>query len=128
MSVTYRIDRTKRIIFTKCDGNVIPYEVSEHFQELERDPECPDRLNVLLDLSEMTSIPASEQLRVVSDQIGRIRGKVRFEYCAVVAVTDVLYGMSRMFQVFAEKWFREILVFSSRDEAEAWLGRRPGRS
>jgi hypothetical protein len=100
-------------------------EVLDHFRALERDSECLNRLNVLLDMSEVTSVPESEQLRDVSDQIGRIREKVQFEYCAIVALTDVLYGMARMFAVFAEEWFGEISVFRALDEAEVWLSLRP---
>lgn len=124
MPITYRIDRAKRIICTSCFGNVTLDEVFDHFRALDQDPECPDRLNVLLDLGRETSIPKSEQLRAVSDTIGRLREKVRFEDCAVIAVTDVLYGMARVFAVFAEPWFHEILVFRASDAAEAWLNSR----
>ena len=31
-----------------------------------RDPECPERLDVLLDLNEITSLPTSSQLSAVS--------------------------------------------------------------
>ena len=124
MPVTYHFDRAKRRICTRCVGNVTPSEVGDHFRALEKDPECPDRLNVLLDLGEVTSMPESYQLRTVSAQIGRIYDKVQFENCAVVAVSDSLYGMARMFAVFAGKWFEEILVFRARDEAEEWLTSR----
>ena len=126
MPITYQIDRTRRLIRTKCAGNVTLNEVIGHFRTLERDPECPDRLNVLLDLSEMTSLPESEEMRAASYQVASVRKTVQFESCAVVAVSDALFGMSRMFAVFAESWFREILVFRARDEAEAWLAGQEG--
>ena len=37
-------------------------EVIDHFQQLAHDPNCPDRLDVLLDLSEETTIPQSREL------------------------------------------------------------------
>lgn len=128
MPVTYRIDKTKKIIYTTCVGDVTPDEVFDHFRVLVQDPDCPDRLNVMLDLSESASVPESHQLREVVDQIESIRHKVRFGVCAIVASRDVLFGMSRMFQVFAEKWFREIRVCRARDEAEAWLVSRSSLS
>ncbi len=125
MPVTYHIDKTRGLIYTDCVGNVTPDEVFEHFRVLERDPECPARLDVLLDLNACTSVPDRHQLRGVSGQIGRIRDKVRFEDCAIVAGSDVLFGMSRMFEVFASAWFREVRVCRARDEAESWLSSRP---
>lgn len=125
MPVTYQIDAATAIIRTKCSGDVTLDEVIGHFHELERDPHRGDRLDVMLDLSEQTSIPQSGDLRVVTREIGNIRASVQFGACAIVACTDVLFGMIRMFQVFTEDLFREVCVFRSVPEAEEWLaGRR----
>jgi hypothetical protein len=121
MSITYQIDKTNRIIRTRCSGPVTLEEVIDHFHQLERDPDCPDRLDVLLDLSEETSVPEKEDLRDVAREIGRIRWKVQFGACAIVARSDVLFGMLRMFEVFAEQYFYDSSVFRTVSEAEAWL-------
>jgi hypothetical protein len=121
MPVTYQIDKTNRIIRTKCTGPVTIEEVVEHFHVLGQDPDCPDSVDVLLDLSEQTSIPNKENLRDVTSEIKRVQGRVRFGVCAIVAYTDVLYGMLRMFEVFAEQYFRKSYVFRSPSDAEAWL-------
>jgi hypothetical protein len=121
MPVKYQIDKTNRIIRTRCTGPVTIEEVVVHFRLLERDPDCPDRVDVLLDLSEQTSIPKKENLQEVTGQIRRIRGRVQFGTCAIVACTDVLFGMLRMFEVFAEQYFRKLRVFRTASEAEAWL-------
>ena len=121
MGVTYEIDKANRIIRTSCRGAVTLEEVIDHFRELERDPDCPDRLDVLLDLSEQTSVPTRYNLEDVTSEIRRIRSKIQFGACAIVANTDVLFGMLRMFEVFTERYFRASRVFRARDEAEAWL-------
>jgi hypothetical protein len=121
MPVEYQIDKVNRIIRTRCTGPVTIEEVVEHFHVLERDPDCPDFVNVLLDLSKQTSIPKKENLQAVTGEIKRIRGRVQFGSCAIVACTDALYGMLRMFEVFAEQLFRELYVFRTVREAEAWL-------
>src|SRR5215468_1712388 len=129
MPVTYRIDTTDRIIRTRCVGEVTIEEVIEHFRELERDPEGVGLLDVLLDLTEQTSIPKREYLHQITHEIWRIREKVRFGICAVAAGTDALFGMLRMFEVFAEKQFHEIRVFRTTGEAAAWLAaHRPATS
>jgi hypothetical protein len=121
MPVTYQIDQANKLIRTRCVGPVTIEEVIDHFCKLEEDPGCPDRLNVLLDLSEETSVPTMGNLEDVTRQISRIRGGVQFDACAIVACQDALYGMLRMFEVFAEQYFRESYVFRTGPEAEAWL-------
>jgi hypothetical protein len=124
MPVTYRIDNTRGIIYTRCAGNATFAEVLDHFKVLVRDPGCPARLDVLLDLTETASIPETHQLRAVSDQIGILHQKVSFGACVIVASREVLYGMSRMFEAIAGKWFQEIQVCRTLEEAETWLDSR----
>ena len=121
MPVTYQIDKTKRIIHTRCIGPVTIKDVIDHFRVLGRDPNCPDHVDVLLDLSEQTSIPTNENLRDVTREIGRIQNNVQFGACAIVACSDALFGMLRMLEVFTEEYFRESHVFRTTSEAEAWL-------
>jgi hypothetical protein len=125
MPVQYRIDNTEGMIRTKCFGEVTLEEVLGHFQELKNDPACPSRLDVLLDLSECLSAADSAQLRTVSHAIASIRERVQFDACAIVAPSDFLFGIGRMFEVFAEERFRVTHVFRSCAEAEGWLSSQP---
>ena len=124
MPVTYRIDPDAKLIRTRCMGEVTFTEVADHFRELERDPACGEDFDVVLDLSEVSSIPTPGQLRAVTIEIERLQPKIPFRACAVVANTDVLFGMSRMFEAFAEERFRAIRVFRTVEEAEGWLASR----
>ncbi len=124
MPVTYQIDRPDAIIRTKCSGDVTVEEVIGHFRELAGDPDCPDRPDVLLDLSEQTTIPKSDELRAVAREIGKVRWRARFGACAIIACQDALFGMIRMFEVFTEDLFGETGVFRSLPDAEAWLSER----
>jgi len=119
--VTYTIDTKEKIIRTRCIGMLTLDEVVEHFRELDRDPECTDRLDVLLDVSEVNSLPNASQIRAASLEVKKIQKKVRFDACAIVAVTDALFGMLRMFEVMTQDYFRVISVFRATTEAEAWL-------
>ena len=121
MPVTYQIDKVNKIIRTKCTESVSLEEVIEHFRVLKQDPDCPDRLDVLLDLSEQTSIPTRIEMKEVSREMCKIQDTVQFGGFAIVACADALYGMIRMLQVFAEQCFRESHVFRELSEAEAWL-------
>jgi hypothetical protein len=121
MPVTYTIDAKTRMVRTACVGNVTFAEVLEHFREFEKDPNSAGRVDVFLDLSEITSLPAGFQITAVADQLRKIQERVRFNACAVVAQRDALFGMMRMFQVMAEPYFRTIGVFRNYLEAETWL-------
>jgi hypothetical protein len=125
MPVTYRIDADQGIIRTKCSGNVTMEEVIDHFRALQLDPACPDHLKVLLDLGETNSLPDGAQIAVVSDEVRKVRKKIRFEECAIVATRDALFGMMRMFEVAAQEYFRAVRVFRATTAAEEWLGLKP---
>src|SRR5271166_4661259 len=105
MPVTYTIDTQERVIRTQCIGKATLAEVVDHFRALERDPDCVGSLDVLLDLSEMKSLPNVTQIQAVPYEVARIREKVRFGACGIVATTDPLFGMLRMFEVLAERFF-----------------------
>ena len=121
MPVTYTVDSKGKLIRTRCVGMVTMAEVAGHFQELERDPACAERLDVLLDLSETNSLPDARQIQSISYELKKIQKNVRFGACAIVTVRDALFGMLRMFEVMAQDSFRATRVFRAVNEAEAWL-------
>lgn len=119
--ITYRIDANERLIHTKCVGLVKLEEVIHHFRELERDPVCPDHLDVFLDLCELSSLPESGELGTMINAIALIRDKVEFGVCAIVASRDALVDMLMAFEELAQQYFREMRVFRVAAEAEKWL-------
>ena len=123
MPVTYMIDTDKRLIHTICSGTVTLPEVVGHFRMLRDDPVCTGHLDVLLDVRDITSAPESSQLRVVTREVAAVRKKVEFGMCAIIASRDIVFGMMRVFAVFAEPFFRAIRVFREVGEAKAWLDR-----
>ena len=123
MPVIYSIDYEKKIIRTTCTEPIDEYEVTRHFEELENDNTCPEKLDVLLDLSKIKSIPEAFQLRTISNKIINFT-KIQFRNCAIVTSSNVMYGMFRMFAVFVEKRFQVIEVFRNYSEAEFWLMQR----
>ena len=122
MPVTYRIDSTRRLIHTTCSGPVTLQDVLEHFAVLMQDPNRSHGLDVLLDLTPITSVPTSDELRIVTSEIAHIRPAIEFGRCAVAASQEAMYGMSRMFEVYAEGYFTEVQAFRTVEEAAGWLG------
>jgi hypothetical protein len=119
--ITYQIAADKRTIRAEAVGQVTLQEVFEHFRILEQDPQCPERTDVFLDLSQVDSLPETPQISTVIGELMRIRAKVRFDACAILASGDALFGMMRVFEVLAEECFRVTRTFRIATEAEAWL-------
>lgn len=93
------------------------------------DPSCPARFDFLVDVSRSTSLETRtpEDVRRLAEALQphatRIGGK-----CAVIAVRDVHYGLSRMGAAFSAEVGVEAQVFRDERTALAWLGvdPRPG--
>ena len=124
MPVSYEFDPDFGFVWTRCAGATTLDEVRAHFAGLEVDPKTPARLNVLLDLSTMSSLPESNQLQAIVDELRRLRARIAWGACAIVAVNDALFGMSRMFEVFAEQQFKRTRVFRDLSMARNWLIQR----
>src|SRR6185503_21355386 len=108
MPVTYTLAPARKRILTRCFGNATFDEVLGHFDTLANDPSCPDRLDVLLDMTELTSIPETDQLWAITKKIEDVLFRVRFDRCAIVADRDVVFGMTRMFEAIAEGHFSAV--------------------
>ncbi len=120
MPITYRIEKERGLIVTTCSGQVTLPQVMAHFDALQRDPDCPRRLDVLLDLAGVTSLPESPQIRAAADRVGLVQDVV-FGACGIVTTRESLFGMARMFEVLARGHFVAIRTFRQRAEAEEWL-------
>jgi hypothetical protein len=95
--VTYKIDADKRTVRTKCFGRVTLHEVVNHFRTLQQDSDCPDRLDVFLDLREVDSLPETVELSKVVIEMKTIMSKVRFGACAILANRDAVFGDDESF-------------------------------
>lgn len=121
MPISYQIDRTAALIRTRCYGYVTLHEVLGHFRDLRQESALPKRLDVFLDMHEVTSRPTAEEIRIASKEPGALQGTVTFGCCAIVVDRDALFGMARMWGILAEGSFVSVNVFRSTTEAEAWL-------
>src|SRR5580765_4261323 len=120
MPVTYMIDVPMALIVTRCFGRVTLAEVQEHFQELARDWPPVDRLNVLLDVTDQTSLPTLRDLEEAATELDEQIGPRRFGRCAVVTEQD-LHESMQMFEVLVGRLFDAIEIFRTPSAALVWL-------
>src|SRR5262249_36272220 len=117
----YHIDVGRGVVRIRCSGSIAFSEVRELFQRVGQTPQLSGHVSALVDLSETTSLPQTSQLKDLVEMIRSIQEQVDFDVCAIIATRDALFGMSRMFAVFAEPYFHNIAVFRDAVEAEGWL-------
>ena len=120
MPVTYTIDIPRALIVTRCFGQVTLAEVKEHFQELARVWPPVDRLDVLLDLTDQTSLPSLKDLEAVATELDEQIGPWQFGRCAVVTNQE-LHASMQMFEVLVGRLFDAIEIFRTPLAAFVWL-------
>jgi len=120
MPITYTIDRERGRIRTICAGGVQLQEVIGHFDALQRDPDVPRRLDVLLDMTRVTSFPERPQVRAAADRVALVDDIV-FGKCAILADREAMVEVAGMFETFARGHFASIRTFRQRRAAEEWL-------
>lgn len=123
--ISYTIDVPMAMIVTRCIGHVTLAEVQDHFKELANAWPPVERLDVLLDLTEQTSLPALKDLEEVARTIGAQIGPRQFGRCAVVTEQPFLSGSMQMWEVLVGRFFDRIEFFQTQAGALLWLQPKP---
>lgn len=121
MPVTYSLDLPAGVVRTRCREFVTLPEVLGHFEALAADPDRPPRLDVLLDLRAVTSLPSSDKLRAAGEKMRVLRPSLEFGVCAIVVDSDPQHATAMLFQVAAARSFTASRIFRDLYEAERWL-------
>jgi hypothetical protein len=121
MPVTYAIQG--KFIKMELVGQYQPDDVIKTFEKAMSDPKCPNPAALLVDVrrSETLASAPVPEIRRVAEYIGpfsaRVGGRV-----AVVASSDIHFGLSRLGSVYSEGVGVEAQVFRDVESAAAWLG------
>jgi hypothetical protein len=115
----YEIDKERRLVTSTASGVITLDEIWAHQEKLVKDPDYDPGFAQLLDIAQVT------KLELNGDDVRTIAGSKIFassSRLAIVASSNLMYGMARMFQIFREmKGEQGIHVFRDRDEALAWV-------
>jgi len=119
LPVSYSIDLQLPLVYTVFSGEVTDADFVEHLRSLYADPRFDSAMPELVDLREVTEVNVS------SDMIpSSARWTLHSPYArrAVVAPTDFLFGLSRMYESYrGEMGEGQFKVFRSIQPALAWL-------
>ena len=109
----YRIDHAARVVVVEYSGVV----TNEDFLLGQQDYGALDA-----DYAFLVDLTRSTEFAVTTDELRRLAARFtpeRRRACAVVAPSDVAFGLSRMIEVFAQN--PKFRVFRSEPEAREWL-------
>ncbi len=118
MPISYRIDNINRRIYTRAEG-LVTYE--ELFRHMNADvgPDAAAYYEIF-DCTGATTNLSMEEVRKLALERQRIAQGQEPGPVAVVATTNVFFGMLRMFDVLTST-LRPIRIFRDINEAEKWL-------
>jgi hypothetical protein len=125
MALTYRVDKSQKILRSQGSGMLSVNDLLEYFSATRADPDYEPEMHRVMDLRGVTQLPSSSDIRSLA-AFARTKAPVETARMAIIASSDLAFGVSMMFKAFVGYGERLIVV---RDEAEAidWLtkGLRP---
>ena len=121
MPVTFRIDKEAGIVYTVIEGPVDTKELLRELETLLDHPDFRPGLNGITDLRKSEMDTFTEDVQRVAEFFIRHREQVGASRTAIVLSGFVTYGMTRMFQAFADDSSVETQIFQDMDEAIEWI-------
>lgn len=85
------------------------------------DPRTRPGIPTLIDVRRSEATRSTDELVAMVDFLGSKRDRSVPLRCAVVATSDLRFGLSRMVSVYVEKYGVELRAFREVESAETWL-------
>jgi hypothetical protein len=124
MSVHDHFDPERNLLVVVFDGAIGDEDLlkyARHAVETWRTPSGHDELIDLRGVEDVDGI-GGQTLRRVAGMFTRSDRTPERSRVAIVAASDVQYGLARMYQAFRSESPLDLRVFREMDEARAWLG------
>lgn len=118
MGMSYRIDRERRVVLTRAWGVLSTHELVDVTSRILLDPRFDPTYRSLGDLREVTDITVDTLDTAHMAATPLFAPGTRR---AIVATSDLAYGMARMFAAYAERNGQDVRIFRQMPDAEAWL-------
>jgi hypothetical protein len=120
MPVRHSIDLEPPLVHTIFSGHVTDADLREHLRTLMADDRFDPMMPELVDLTDVTDVSVTSAMVEASARWLLHAPRARR---AIVAPTDVLFGLSRMYQLYRDDLSGDTLrVFRTREQALEWLG------
>ena len=118
MSITYRIDQKAERITATVSGDLTFHDLRATLGVMVRDPAFRPRFDRLWDLREAHTKLSGDEVRSIATAV---RVGVGGHRIAIVAPSDVAYGLARMYSVLVEESGLIVQPFREMECATTWL-------
>lgn len=121
MPISYRIDHAVgRIVVTLTD----PFDIAEvevYNRTLFADPQFKTGYDLLADMRIQRYNLSAMLLRGQAERAGQLKSRFSGRQALVCHDNRLLYGMSRLYEVFSRPFGLDVRVFTRMERAEEWL-------
>ncbi|MDJ0869099.1 MAG: hypothetical protein QNK03_23525 [Myxococcota bacterium] len=122
MPLRFRIDLDADLVLTTAEGIVSGEDLTDHARKLADTPNRP--LRELVDFSDRDEVTVpTETVRQMASLLSERDQNTPGSRVALVAKTDAIFGMMRLFEAHREHPHVTLRVFRDREEALRWLFR-----
>jgi hypothetical protein len=125
MGMEYRIDTERRVVIGACHGVLTDKEVFDYQRDVWSRPEVAG-YDELIDMTkvERIDLPSSSRLRDLAELAAGMDPPNTTTKLAIVAPRDLAFAIGRMYEAYRglnTRSTKQVCVFRTADEAEAWL-------
>jgi hypothetical protein len=119
VGISYQI--VDGIVFTTMEATLSLGDVRVYLAAVLADPAYHAGMPSLVDCRQVTALLSPADLRTIAAEIANITTAPVAGRCAVLAASDVVFGLVRMYEAYSEGAPVEVRAFRDYDEAMAWL-------
>ena len=124
MPISYSF--SDNILILSKEGKSTHQEFIDAFDNAMNDPSCPAGVELLIDGRNDELLPTTEEIRKSSSYFATFGDRLGKR--ALVASSDLLFGLGRMAEAIEGFQDKEMQVFKDYDEAMAWLSEKKKES
>ena len=118
MPISYHIDETRKLIYTRCEGMVTYAELRAHMNAEEDSPAAS--YSEIFDCADAVTNITPLDIRSLVAERQKVAERRKPSPVAVIATNNMFFGLLRMFDMMTED-IRPLRVFRNKEEAEQWL-------
>ena len=123
MPLKYKIFSDLKIVYVRGTGKVTADEIMTTGSKIFANSEWINGFNILLDYREISELGVkTEDIENIVDQDKRNEYLFDKSKCAIVADSDLVFGLSRMWEAYSEDTKIKAMVFRNIEDSLRWLG------
>ncbi|MFC1554426.1 hypothetical protein ACFL7D_07320 [candidate division KSB1 bacterium] len=123
MTIKTQIDRNKEIVIHCVTGHINLQDIVDAFEGRSGSPEYNPNYNVLWDLTglDAKTIGTDEIIEIANEIKTRLNERSSVYKVAFLANSDLVFGLTRMYESFVSNERVNTHIFSKIDDALKWL-------